>query len=86
MHMVFRNFVGATLFTSILNRTISKVKEEPLDAARPKFKCKVAVLCNLYKSKEYKPEHVVVRFNLKPDLHSFIEIFQKQLSEVSNNN
>ena len=75
--MVFRNFTGATLFTALVNKTVSKVKDMPNGVKPNQFKSKVAVICKEFGGSKYLPEHVEVKFNSIADRETFTEVFSK---------
>ena len=72
-YLVYRNFMGATLFTGIINKAVAKLKE---DNAKPmKQKLKVAVAVRDTETGKYVPEHCVLKFPNEHDKKSFIKVF-----------
>mgnify|MGYP001562144079 CR=1 FL=1 len=61
VYMVFRNFLGATLFTGFINSKISKIKNMPSDKAE-KFLAKVALGCIDSETKKIGVEYCVIHF------------------------
>lgn len=65
--LVFRNFSGVTLFSSIINPKIAKLKEITNENKPNQYKVKVQVMCKEFGTNNYVPEHVEIKLNTDLD-------------------
>jgi hypothetical protein len=58
---VYRNFLGATQFTGVINSKVAKVKEHQDDKLQ-KYKAKIAIMVRDLDSKKFEIEHCLIEF------------------------
>lgn len=58
--MAFRNYLGNTLFSSIINKKFAKIKD--INDKANKFKVKVAVIVKDLNTQKYEQEFVILNF------------------------
>lgn len=84
-YIVYRNYVGATLFSGLINKNTARIKEIEDDSGTGEIKAKLAVLCANPITKKYEIEHCEVSFTTDADRKGFIKVFQQACS-IENTN
>lgn len=80
--IAYRNFLGATLFSGLINKSVAKIKE--INEKQNKFKVKAAVVCKDFSTRKYVPEYLEIRFSNDNDRKAFIKVFS-EVAEIKNN-
>eukprot|EP00347_Sterkiella_histriomuscorum_P021742 403332924 len=74
-YLVYRNFLGATQFTSLIVKNQAKIRE--LNEKPNKFQVKIAVSVRNPTSKKYEQEHVKISFITDAERQMFINLFKE---------
>lgn len=79
VHMVFRNYLGANLFSGVINSKSSQIKA--LSSKPGRLEVKVSVMCKDALTKEFGLEHCVIRFGKEAEREQFMKVFSECLKK-----